>query len=167
LAMIRRRIFTGAAVVSLLVCLATVGLWVRSYGRADYIERGTRDSYVFIETSEGSVILGGVEGAGTPCGWGLGTLYTDDRRFERVQRPDPVVLWNSAAFDSSRNWITSARLWTAVIAFFVLPAYWVGVLRFADKRGRRTGLCRTCGYSLTGNASGVCPECGTAVEGKA
>ena len=25
------------------------------------------------------------------------------------------------------------------------------------------GLCRRCGYNLTGNASGVCPECGTAV----
>jgi predicted RNA-binding Zn-ribbon protein involved in translation (DUF1610 family) len=23
------------------------------------------------------------------------------------------------------------------------------------------GLCRSCGYNLTGNMSGVCPECGT------
>ena len=28
---------------------------------------------------------------------------------------------------------------------------------------RRLGLCRDCGYNLTGNESGVCPECGTAV----
>jgi hypothetical protein len=26
----------------------------------------------------------------------------------------------------------------------------------------RPGLCRSCGYDLTGNVSGVCPECGGA-----
>jgi hypothetical protein len=28
---------------------------------------------------------------------------------------------------------------------------------------RRRGLCPSCGYDLTGNASGVCPECGRAL----
>ena len=27
-------------------------------------------------------------------------------------------------------------------------------------RPPRPGVCRRCGYSLTGNVSGVCPECG-------
>jgi hypothetical protein len=31
-------------------------------------------------------------------------------------------------------------------------------------RPRPIGVCRTCGYSLTGNLSGVCPECGTRVR---
>jgi len=26
------------------------------------------------------------------------------------------------------------------------------------------GLCRGCGYNLTGNTSGVCPECGTPLD---
>jgi len=43
-------------------------------------------------------------------------------------------------------------------------AHWaMGVpqrLRLDDRL--RRGLCRSCGYDLTGNASGVCPECGTA-----
>ena len=34
----------------------------------------------------------------------------------------------------------------------------------ARRRRSRAGLCATCGYDLTGNASGVCPECGSAVE---
>ena len=29
-----------------------------------------------------------------------------------------------------------------------------------------SGLCISCGYSLTGNVSGICPECGTPVPSK-
>jgi hypothetical protein len=29
------------------------------------------------------------------------------------------------------------------------------------ERRNSCGLCRHCGYDLTGNTSGVCPECGT------
>jgi len=35
----RRWIFNGLAVVSLMLCVVTVGLWVRSYWKADGIER--------------------------------------------------------------------------------------------------------------------------------
>ena len=46
----------------------------------------------------------------------------------------------------------------------VLPLSWLLVLLGSlDLRRRRPGLCSTCGYDLTGNASGVCPECGTTV----
>jgi hypothetical protein len=34
---LRRRLFAGISVLSLILCVATVGLWVRSYGFADYI----------------------------------------------------------------------------------------------------------------------------------
>lgn len=33
---------------------------------------------------------------------------------------------------------------------------------FLQPREFRPGLCRACGYDLTGNVSGVCPECGAA-----
>lgn len=33
----------------------------------------------------------------------------------------------------------------------------------ARRRRARPGMCTSCGYNLTGNASGVCPECGTAI----
>ena len=29
---------------------------------------------------------------------------------------------------------------------------------------RRTGLCRSCSYDLTGNVSGACPECGMFID---
>ena len=31
-------------------------------------------------------------------------------------------------------------------------------------RADRRGICRDCGYNLTGNVSGVCPECGTQLK---
>jgi predicted amidophosphoribosyltransferase len=34
----------------------------------------------------------------------------------------------------------------------------------AIRRRTRPGLCRFCGYNLTGNVSGVCPECGKPIQ---
>ena len=36
-----------------------------------------------------------------------------------------------------------------------------------EKYPRPKGLCKTCGYNLTGNVSGVCPECGKRVRSEA
>ena len=37
---LRRRLFASVCVLSLILCLATVGLWVRSYSAYDAITRG-------------------------------------------------------------------------------------------------------------------------------
>ena len=70
----------------------------------------------------------------------------------------------------------SDRLWARRV--FILAALAVAVVapllgfaahgknwwhRRKTRRRRRLGLCPSCGYDLTGNASGVCPECGTPV----
>jgi hypothetical protein len=45
---------------------------------------------------------------------------------------------------------------------FVLPPLLIlARLIFGGWPTRAPGLCASCGYNLTGNASGVCPECGT------
>ena len=46
------------------------------------------------------------------------------------------------------------------IAAFSLEEWY---FRRAPRRERR-GLCRHCGYNLTGNVSGICPECGTPMQ---
>ena len=54
------------------------------------------------------------------------------------------------------------RLLPVAAAALVLP-----LVRLVSQRLRRerrpAGLCRKCGYDLTGNVSGVCPECGKGV----
>ena len=57
--------------------------------------------------------------------------------------------------------------WNMLIVPLWLPLACMTVLTFVlfiHNRARRIeGLCRKCGYDLTGNESGVCPECGTPV----
>jgi len=40
------------------------------------------------------------------------------------------------------------------IVYYLLTTY-VALARLASR-----GICRVCGYNLTGNVSAVCPECG-------
>lgn len=64
------------------------------------------------------------------------------------------------------------RSWALVCLFTAPTALWLALAGRRAFRGRRLrpGLCRHCGYDLTGNQSGRCPECGTpapaAVPGK-
>jgi hypothetical protein len=66
--------------------------------------------------------------------------------------------------------VGSAPHWSVVAATALPPLAWFGmVLRRARLRRRRQrrGLCRRCGYDLTGNMSGQCSECGQPVEREA
>lgn len=63
--------------------------------------------------------------------------------------------------------VAGVRYGWVVAGLLLLPALWfVAPVRGRLRRRamRRRGLCRRCGYDLTGNRSGVCPECGTAVR---
>ena len=57
--------------------------------------------------------------------------------------------------------------WNMIVIPLWLPLACVTLLTvvlFTRNRAQRIdGLCRKCGYDLTGNESGVCPECGTPV----
>src|SRR5829696_5607848 len=55
----RRRLFAGVSVLSLILCLATVGLWVRSYGLADalYHKRKTPDGIRTVEVRSASAYI--------------------------------------------------------------------------------------------------------------
>ena len=39
-----------------------------------------------------------------------------------------------------------------------LAVHWPGL-----RDPTNNGLCKVCGYNLTGNVSGICPECGTVI----
>jgi len=69
--------------------------------------------------------------------------------FERHQGP------------SHAYWHMRFRLW--IVPLLAVPYPVFAFIRGPVRRWRRQrkGLCRKCGYDLTGNVSGVCPECGT------
>jgi len=55
--------------------------------------------------------------------------------------------------------------WCVVVLTIPLPAIWL-IQKRRHTRFLNRSLCRSCGYNLTGNTSGVCPECGGAIKQK-
>ncbi len=156
---LRRYIFNTLTVVSLLLLLATVGLWVDSYWReyvnvwhdrfdamslGDY-EIMSRDGFLIIEY------------------WPIPRFYSKgphDHYWNLF-----IMQFARVHYGSSHRNVIGIRHWFLAIVFGVLPGVWFIKWR-KRRRLAKVGKCPACGYDLTGNESGVCPECGvgTATE---
>jgi len=175
LPILRRRAFTVLSVLSLLLCLATVALWVLSYwfavavaeiryfppdAKADtshvvsqrFTDVGINRGTVMIARTFRSVTIRPVD-----AGWNWITRF----------RPKGITLgdslMNRLGFGLTHEespGFSMFRLvlpvWTAFPFLLLLPVLWL-----ARWRGRlRAGLCHVCGYDLRATPEG-CPECGT------
>lgn len=92
-------------------------------------------------------------------GGGIDNLFPDERALEKL------VAYSR--HESSSNRITELRV-TSLFPFLALgvpAAIILGRRAWRARRLHRVGVCRKCGYDLTGNMSGRCPECGTAFTG--
>ena len=187
----RRKLFTAVSLLSLLLFVATVVLWVRSYGGNEkWQDYRVIEKWLWSMKGSISWYRGTIE-----CSSGI-TRYTSadadwdsavrvarmlaerpSMRYERnaprvIDGPEPPprgrfgFYWSTYASEQGR-WVEfTLPHWSLVVTFGTLPG-WI-VLRWC-RRVHRTAAhrCLICGYSLTGNTSGICPECGTAVAGKA
>ncbi len=171
------------SVLSLLLCVATVGLWVRSYWVRDLIIFGRAGGNCHLVQS----ILGRLHlQSGLDGGYSGGLSYYTDRL-------SPQAIWNGGTsgyppvpvqwrfgcvwqyytkyhmgFMQDAGFTTSHRLvvvpyWFPAAIFAVLPVW--RLTHWVRRRHRnKAGLCRRCDYNLTGNTSGICPECGTPIR---
>jgi hypothetical protein len=172
-----RRLFTLASVLSLLLCLATVVLWLRSYwagellmmafdvrptpGRVD--EHGT----YWVGTSRYRVAevvsYRGTLHAGLGVGSGPGRVgaWTPSYR-EYAGDPsesEPLVSFSSGVLGGYRCGELTLSFGVVGAAALVLPGSWL--LLNARRRRRESGAgCRKCGYDLRASRD-RCPECGT------
>jgi len=179
----RRCIFNGLAAISLVLCAATVALWVRSYLVIDAVSQlryfppdsgaATQDfkpiatlQYTSIEANQGEALVArsllqvGFARPGLDWHW---TRRQPDISIVR----EPTWLgrlgfaWDSGHDLRGSTWRIVVPIWTLAAATAVLPLYSVLSLRRRRRHYRRNrGLCESCGYDLRATPD-RCPECGT------
>ena len=181
-----RWMFNGLAVMSLLLFLAIVSLWIRSYQRSDTLVYPTAQDQKWLWAGRGSLTFMFLRDP--PYGaTKLGPEYFTTRPQADDPSDDPigpavVHNWRFAGFrwyEGQGGAITSGNpprgggyttymtepprrivqlpLWFLSVFLLILPARKLAL----GLRGRRLpGHCPKCGY----NVSGVCPECGKPIE---
>lgn len=152
-----RRLFTAASVVSLLLCVSTVVLWVRSWSHPASL------SFTYHQERCRAWIKSGRAGIDNEPEVAIETANRDRdlRAMEIIVGRDLMAPPPSHV---PARWSRSSALplpWLAIALAGVVVLFFI--IRWA-RRARLINLqCAACGYNLTGNASGVCPECGTAI----
>jgi hypothetical protein len=142
----RRRLLNTAAVFSLLLSIAIVALWLRSYWCSDEITyRGPTQAIKFRSYD--------------------GSFYFITSRF-MVVLPGWTHIFNSRHYPAESGWMDQADLtWRApFLSLFIWTAalpFWMFVLPYVRAREdrKKQGLCRRCGYDLRATPK-RCPECG-------
>ena len=179
---VRRRLLNLLTALSALLCVAVCTLWVRSYWLTDQVCWWRGDHARCVGTARGYVVV--QLNAGVTPGRRAGEVGLQYWRMRPHTAPNgPVAYgyvepgdrfvsreWGGAGWHAvrNRNRVRSATgvapLWSIAAAAAVLPIAWtVRRLRFAlglRRRGKRLGLCPSCGYDLRATP-GRCPECGT------
>jgi hypothetical protein len=173
------RIFASTLVViSLLLCLTTVVLWMRSHRVADSLTHGRNAStedgslirrYASVKSSRGKLVVG--------RGYFSSALFrsvTIKEGFGFSQDSSPpagpqarTVVWSRLGFVFTRvdspGMLVSHALWIphwcAALAFGIAPAAWLWKRQRQAARSSRN-LCPNCGYDLRATPD-RCPECGT------
>ncbi|MDB5355283.1 MAG: hypothetical protein JWN24_1736 [Phycisphaerales bacterium] len=176
----RRRLFTLAAAGSLLLCVATGVVWVRSDDARSAVRFDWRGAGYALYSDRGRI---GVDNSPAIDDFRVEQRRVILKELEKQQRLMAFLASkgdeekNRPTFMENPNWITTAAAnepaairyavpyWPIILVLLILPAIWLmGYRRSLIRLGR--GCCRGCGYDLTGNTSGVCPECGTRIESK-
>lgn len=171
----RRRPFTILSAVSLVLCSALVGLWVRSYWRFDGVDSPRWNGRTYSAYSERGlaqlVVIHWVDSVTAPHEWGFSNerLRPGERRLLWIYKPiyvfrtdDVTMSINGTLLVGTTQFIVISD-WLLVIVTGTLPTFWLWH-RLRNRRRNRVGCCPACGYNLTGNVSGVCPECGMPVS---
>ena len=167
---VRRRWFTILSGLSLLLCAAAAGLWVRGHRKYDHFGSSSPDRAVFVESEGGEVrfeYLRATPRRGYVAQYGVAhvTRAAEGRLRDGTTMPGSVV-----HFDRWGFWLVTGErwgddhialfvpAWFLAFGFMVLPAYWlVEWWRGAGLVG--DGVCVSCGYDLRATPE-RCPECG-------
>jgi hypothetical protein len=174
----RRRVITFPALLSLLLCVATCVMWVRSHFVRDTVGFGRAGGNCHLAQSilgrvhVLSTLGGGCEGGVThscdrlakTAAWHGGTSNYPRRIDWRLGCAYEAYTVSRFAFP--RPFVTNHRLiivpYPYPAALFAITPAVYSIRRWrTSRRDATTGLCLTCGYDLRASPQ-RCPECGTA-----
>jgi hypothetical protein len=152
----KRRLFNILAAVSLVLCVATGALWVRSYWRADVVVWSDQ------QVDRGLFSVAGEIGVHRT----KGIQFTDWDEIAVTPRCNKMdggqclgFVWFSGHGPATTSrWLVAVPHWSLAL-LLAFPG--LRLLRRCSVR-RHSGLCIRCGYDLRATPE-RCPECGTAV----
>jgi hypothetical protein len=174
----RRWLFNGLAAVSLVLCVASVGMWIRSHRHSDRIDWG--GAWPKTPVPFGTVQWSAISDSGVFC---IQHVYSAGAKTVIVRGYSRKIAFASGiagSEDLSDGFSWRRGTWTSpgfyVEAFRQVSVPWwflcalstmalmlagepVFGLRFAITRHSR-GTCSVCGYDLRATPD-RCPECGT------
>ena len=153
----RRRLFNGLALISVILCFTTAGLWVQSYFYYDQMIAGSGARRWLILFYGGMAQVGQsrVGPGGAPV-FSWKALPRDDRDINNLYsdaRP-----WFFHFVHNATGWAASSPMW---MLLSVPLALLIGHLYVS--RRMPPGVCAKCGYDLRATPN-RCPECGKIVE---
>lgn len=186
---LRRKFVSFIAAVSLLLCLATAALWVRSHFVSEHVAHAVMSGPAWVARSSGGEVYidhrSRWEYAG---GWSWGRrqippssgplaaeyqqhnsgfrflgfgIFGGTKFTWPAQHPGVAVPANRTdpRWWRDRYFVVSFPHWFAVLVFGILPVRWYRQLRREQLKANR-GRCAVCGYDLRATPD-RCPECGT------
>jgi hypothetical protein len=178
---VKRRIFNAIAVVSALLCVATVALWIQSCFIHEKIVWHSGSNTWGVVNCDGRLQLKKMETRSVPSGYqrwdgsmrgnweGDGDVIEERRAFGIGWHRGGVPFQGSTVAPPPRFSFQYESLalpyWFITLAFAVVPAR--SSLRAARRAWlTRHGRCGDCGYDLRATPE-RCPECGTIPSSRA
>ncbi len=179
---LRRIIFNALTAISLLLCLVTAGMWVRSYFIRDCVHHLVATQHKLEAASgKGEVIISWLPGHVDRPKWAYTRKrFGEDEDADKVDILTPLFLLTSTV-DEDRSWslVGVAKIaaqhangdvrvflipyWlilTVVIAMPMIRSGWLLFRVLRSKNRRNHQRCVFCNYDLRATPD-RCPECGT------
>jgi hypothetical protein len=152
----RRRLFTLLSAVSLLLCVGTIALGVRTYiaPQVDFFNVISASTSYGLGTERGAII----------------SYVQLERPYYRDGVPADVQIvgvgfrYLQMTSDGMRRYNLVVPFWLLALLCTLFPFLWL-LHQSQSRRRRRHGLCASCGYDLRATPN-ECPECG-AIPAKA
>jgi hypothetical protein len=166
----RRWIFYGLTLLSLLLSVATVVLWVRSHTHFEGVRLSRGNQQAGFDSTHARIIFTWISDPGNPVPPRLEVSWSSTPAFNVVPSSTAQIWLGLFAYEEAQTvsddypmpWVTRDLFvpdWTILLVSLVLPTFWP-TLHLRRRHRIRHHRCPICGYDVHVTPD-RCPECGT------